>query len=36
MREHIEAGVELGTIQSARLVEFLEELDASGLFADAP
>lgn len=36
MREHIEAGVELGPKQSHRMVAFLEDLDAAGLFADQP
>jgi hypothetical protein len=34
MREHIEAGVELGPKQSSRMVAFMEDLDAAGLFAD--
>lgn len=36
LREHIEAGVELGPGQSARLLAFFEELDAAGAFASSP
>lgn len=34
MRGHIEAGVELTPGQSERFVQFLEQIDAAGMFAD--
>lgn len=36
MQGHIEAGVELTAGQSQRFVQFLEQLDAAGLFGNAP
>jgi hypothetical protein len=36
MSGHIEAGVELTTTQSRRLVQFLGQLEASGLFTEVP